>query len=214
VVSPSTSPLSAKITSTSPLASFTLSNNSSLKQLELQAEVLANSIKLQTYANLPSLALSFSYQINAMENEFNFSEYKWHPYAMLGLSLNVPIFTGGRNHNKIKQTKVQQQQLAIQREDAERNLRVGLMSNLNTMDMAGKSYFSAVEALESANKAYGIASKSYEVGRSTLTDLNDAQLALTQARLAVSQAVYNFLNAKASLEQTLGIDYDLQENLQ
>jgi outer membrane protein TolC len=190
------------------------SNNSSLKQLELQAEVLANSIKLQTYANLPSLALSFSYQINAMENEFNFSEYKWHPYAMLGLSLNVPIFTGGRNHNKIKQTKVQQQQLAIQREDAERNLRVGLMSNLNTMDMAGKSYFSAVEALESANKAYGIASKSYEVGRSTLTDLNDAQLALTQARLAVSQAVYNFLNAKASLEQTLGIDYDLQENLQ
>ena len=98
-----------------------------------------------------------------------------------------------------------------QKEEAERNLRVGIMSSLNTMDMAGKSFASANEALESANKAYDIASKSYEVGRSTLTDLNDAQLALTQAQLAVSQAVYSFLTAKAALEQTLGDDYSMYE---
>lgn len=188
-----------------------LSGNSSLKQLELQAEELANSIKVQTYANLPTLAASFSYQVNAMENELNFKEYQWHPYAMVGLTLNIPIFTGGRNYHSVKQAKVQQQQLAIQREEAERNLRIGIMSSLNTMDMAGKSFTSANEALESANKAYGIASKSYEVGRSTLTDLNDAQLALTQAQLAVSQAVYNFLTAKAALEQTLGEDYSMYE---
>lgn len=186
-----------------------LSGNSSLKQLELQAEELANSIKVQTYANLPTLAASFSYQVNAMENELNFKEYQWHPYAMVGLTLNIPIFTGGRNYHSVKQAKVQQQQLAIQREEAERNLRIGIMSSLNTMDMAGKSFASANEALESANKAYGIASKSYEVGRSTLTDLNDAQLALTQAQLAVSQAVYNFLTAKATLEQTIGEDYSM-----
>lgn len=186
--------------------SYDLSANSSLRQLELQAQELANSIKAQTYANLPSLALSFSYQVNAMENEFNFSEYQWHPYAMVGLNLSIPIFTGGRNYHSIKQAKVQQQQLQIQRDDTERNLRVSIMSSLNTMDMAGKSYASAQEALSSANKAYSIASKSYEVGRSTLTDLGDAQLALTQAQLAVSQAVFNFLNAKAALEQTLGIE--------
>ncbi len=191
--------------------SVDLSGNSALRQLELQAEELSNSIKAQIYANLPTLSATFSYQVNAMENELNFSEYQWHPYAVVGLSLNIPIFTGGRNYHSIKQAKVQQQQLSLQREEAERNLRVGIMSSLNTMDMAGKSYASAVEALESAGKAYDIASKSYEVGRSTLTDLGDAQLALTQAQLTVSQAVFNFLNAKASLEQTLGEDYSMYE---
>jgi len=188
-----------------------LSGNSSLRQLEIQAAELANNIKAQTYANLPTLNASFNYSANAMENEFNFSEYRWHPSSSVGLSLSIPIFTGGKNYNGIRQAKVQQQQLAIQRENTERNLRVGIMSSLNTMDMATKSYTSATEALESANKAYDIASKSYEVGRSTLTDLNDAQLALTQAQLMVCQAVFNFLNAKASLEQTMGADYSMYE---
>ena len=37
--------------------------------------------------------------------------------------------------------------------------------------------------------------------------LNDAQLGLTQAQLAESQAIYNFITAKAQLEQTLGQDF-------
>ncbi len=70
-----------------------------------------------------------------------------------------------------------------------------------------RSCDAAKDALASAEKAYDIAAKSYEVGRSTLTDLNDAQLMLTQARLSVSQAIYNFVVAKATLEQTLGYDF-------
>ena len=58
-----------------------------------------------------------------------------------------------------------------------------------------------------AEKAYDITAKSYNVGKSTLTDLNDSQLQLTQARLAQSQAVYNFMVAKASLEQMIGKDF-------
>ena len=56
-------------------------------------------------------------------------------------------------------------------------------------------------------KCYEIANQSYEVGRSTLTDLGDAQLALTQARLGVCQAVFSYLNAKSDLEGTLGADF-------
>ena len=49
------------------------------------------------------------------------------------------------------------------------------------------------------------------LGKSTLTDLNNTELVLVQSRLAVSQAIYNYLNAKASLEQTVGYDF-LDEN--
>ena len=75
------------------------------------------------------------------------------------------------------------------------------------MDTAMKTYEAAKDALESAEKAFDIALKSYQVGKSTLTDLNNTELVLTQTRLQVSQAVYSFILAKAGLEQTLGYDY-------
>ena len=70
-----------------------------------------------------------------------------------------------------------------------------------------KSYYAAQNAVASAQKAYDIAEASYQVGRSTLIELNDAQLALTQSRLSESQAIYNFVVAKAQLEQSLGQDF-------
>ena len=186
---------------------YSIEGNSSLRQLELQAQQLANSIKVQKYANLPSLALAASYTVNAMENELNFSEYDWHPYSYIALSLSIPIFSGGKRLNSIRQSQVQASQLALQKENAERQLHIAIRQSLSTMDTAVKSHESALDALESAQKAYDIAAKSYEVGRSTLTDLDAAQLALTQARLAASQAIYNYLVAKAALESTIGADY-------
>jgi outer membrane protein TolC len=75
------------------------------------------------------------------------------------------------------------------------------------METNMKSYNSALETVALAQKAYDISAISYQVGKSTITDLNDAQLALTQAKLAESQAVYNFLVAKSNLEQTIGFDF-------
>jgi outer membrane protein TolC len=72
------------------------------------------------------------------------------------------------------------------------------------MEMNMKSYYAAQNAVASAQKAYEIAEAAYRVGRSTLIELNDAQLALTQSRLAESQAIYNFVVAKDQLEQTIG----------
>lgn len=194
---------------------LSLDNNSTMRQLSIQAEQLASTVRMQQFAYLPSLALSFSYSMNAMTNDFNFSEYKWSPYSYVGLSLQIPIFSGGKRYNDVRAAKVQGAELMVQRENTERQLRISIRQNLNKMETAMKSYSSAQSALESATKAYDIAQRSYNVGRSTLTDLNDAQLALTQASLTLSQAVYNFVTAKASLEGTLGADFiDEEGNVQ
>lgn len=184
-----------------------LSGNSSLRQLDIQAQQLAASIKAQEYASLPSIALSFSYSMNAMTNDFKFNTYRWSPYSYVGLSLQVPIFAGGKRANAVRQARVQADELAVQAQETERQLRIAIRQCLNTMDTAVKSYSSALSAVESAAKAYDIASKSYSIGKNTLTDLNDAQLALTQARLTSSQAVYNYLVAKANLESHIGADF-------
>ena len=187
-----------------------LDGNTQLRQLAQQAEMLSKQIRMQQYAYLPSLALSFSYSFLTQSDMFNLSQWKWFPSSTLGLSLSIPIFSGGQRYHAIKQTRVQADELELQRVNAERQLRIGIRQSLNTMETAMKTYDASKEALVSAEKAYDIATKSYQLGKSTLTDLNNTELVLTQSKLAVSQAVYNFVIAKTGLEQTLG--YDFNEN--
>ena len=185
----------------------TLDSNTTMKQLAIQTEQLAEMVKMQKFANIPSLALAFNYSINAMTNDFKFSEYKWTPYSYVGLSLSIPIFAGGKRYNAIRQSENQYKQVQLQSLNTERQLKIAIRQHLTTMEMNMKSYYAAQDAVASAQKGYDIMEMSYKVGRGTLIELNDAQLALTQAQLAESQAIYNFLNAKAQLEQTLGQDF-------
>ena len=184
-----------------------LDGNTSLRQLATQAEVLAKQIRMQQYAYLPTLSLSLSYNYYTQSDKFKLSQWKWLPSSTLGLSLSIPIFSGGQRYYTIKQTRVQADELSLQRINTERQLRIGIRQSLSTMETAMKTHDAAKEALKTAEKAYDIASKSYQVGKSTLTDLNNTELTLTQTRLQVAQAVYNFVVAKASLEQTLGYDF-------
>lgn len=187
--------------------SISLDHNTTMKQLAIQSEMLAETIKLQKYANIPSLAVAFNFSLNAMTNDFKFSEYRWTPYSYVGLSLNIPIFAGGKRYQAIRQAKNQYQQVQLQTDNTERQLKIAIRQSLTTMETNMKSYYAAQDAVASAEKGYSIAEKAYQVGRSTLIELNDAQLALTQAQLAESQAIYNFIIAKAQLEQTLGQDF-------
>ena len=184
-----------------------LDHNTTLRQLELQADQLASTIKMYKATYLPTLSAAFSYSMIAMTNDFKFSEYKWSPYSYVGLSLNIPIFTGFKRHYDVKQAKVQAVELDLQRVETERQLKIAIRQYLNTMETNMNSYNAAAEAVELARKAYDIAAKSYKVGKGTITDMNDAQLTLTQASLQQSQAVYNFIVAKSNLEKTLGHEF-------
>ena len=187
-----------------------LDGNSTLRQLAQQAEMMARQIRMQQYAYLPTLSLTFSYSYLTQSDIFNLSQWKWFPSSTIGVSLSIPIFSGGQRYHAVKQARVQADELDLQRENTERQLRIGIRQSLGTMDTAMRTYDASKEALVSAEKAYDIAVKSYQLGKSTLTDLNNTELVLTQSKLAVSQAIYNFVIAKAGLEQTLG--YDFNEN--
>lgn len=190
---------------------LSLEHNSSLRQLAIQAEQLASSVKSAQYAYLPSLSVGFAYQYSAMANDFEFSNYRWTPYSYVGFTLSIPIFSGGKRLNNVRSAKVQATELDLQRVETERQLKISIRQNINSMESAMRSFEAADKALESARKSYDITLASYEVGGSTYTDLSDAQLALTQASLTAGQAIYNYLTAKASLEGVLGNDF-LEEN--
>ena len=177
-----------------------LSNNSSLLQLGIQGRMLESTIRMQKKQYLPTLAASINYNYSAMGDE----ELRWFPSSTAAVSLSIPIFDGFQKHDSIKQSKINKNMLDLQREDTERNLRIGIRNYNDQMSLCIKNYQAAEATVEIAQKSYDISEKMYEVGKATLVELNDAQLALQQAQLTQAQAVYNFMVTKASLDELIG----------
>ena len=185
---------------------ISLENNSSLKQLELQQESLHKNYQMQLAAYYPSLNLSLSYMWTAMEDNFKFNQYKWNPYSIGGISLTIPIFSGGQRYNAVRQTRIQQDQLALQRENTARELEVAVRQSLSSMNTCVQQFSAAEKSVEGAQVGYDIAQKRYDVGSGTFLELQDSKLALLQAKLNLNQSIYDYLVAKSTLDNTLGIN--------
>ncbi len=187
-----------------------LANNSTLRQLDLNAELLNKTLKLKKTSFMPTLAASFQYMYTAMEENFKFKNYNWNPYSTLGLTLSIPLFKGS-NFTQLKQTRIQMKQLAENRVNAERQLTMQATSYLNNMDASTEQVVSNKEAVAQAEKGRTIAEKRYEVGKGTILELNSSEVALTQAQLTYNQSIYDYLVAEADLNLVLGIDNTVEE---
>ena len=179
-------------------------NNTNLLQLQLQDEMLSRTIKMTKYQYIPTLSASFSYNYMAMGNTFDMN---WNPYSVVALSLNIPIFDGFAKHNNIRQYQKTQDILRLNIEDVERNLNIALENYRDKMNTSIKRYTAAEATLEMAQKSYNISEKMYELGKATLVELNDAQVALTQAQLTMSQAIYQYMTNKAAIDELMGVEY-------
>jgi outer membrane protein TolC len=187
-------------------APLSLDNNSTMKQLDMNRNLLQQSIKLARTNFMPTLAMSFSYQYQSLYNpDFNFFNYDWSNSSSVAFSLSIPLYKAS-NFTKVKTAKLQLQQLEWNRTDTERNLNTQAQSYRNNMTASTEQVVSNKETVLQAEKAVQIASKRYEVGRGTVLELNSSQVSLTQAQLTYNQSIYDYLTAKADLEQVLGID--------
>jgi outer membrane protein TolC len=177
-----------------------LSSNSTLLQLDIQNRMLESTIKMQKNQYIPTLAASINYNYSAMGDE----TLRWFPSSTAAVSLSIPVFDGFQKRFNIKQTKVSKNMLELQREDTERNLRIAIRNYNDQMALCIKNYQAANATVEVAQKSYDISEKMYEVGKATMIELNDAQVSLMQSQLTQAQAVYNFMVAKASLDELIG----------
>lgn len=184
--------------------SSTFENNTNMVQMAYAEKQLELARKITISSACPSLAIGGSASYATMSNDFKFANYNWFPYSMVSLSLNVPITSWASTSYKLKQNKLNQINLADQKMNLERNLRVSLINNINIIDKAKENYISNGETVKQAERAYNICQKQYEVGMVTWLDLSSAELALTSARLSYNQAVYDYMRALADLDELMG----------
>ena len=179
--------------------------NTTLRQLDMNYDMLQRNLKLKYTNFMPNLALSFQFMYTSMSENWKVFDYTWTPYSTVGLSLSIPLFKGG-NFSQVKQAKLQLKQLDMTRINTERQLKMQAQSYLDNMAASTEQVVSNKEAVLQAEKGRTIAEKRYEVGRGTILELYSSEVALTQAQLTYNQSIYDYLVAKADLDLVMGVE--------
>lgn len=180
-----------------------------------QAQVRSSEINVETAraGHLPTLVLSGGYSKGVNWGDRTFSAGGFNDTSPtgsesrgpnLGLTLSVPIFSGGATQSRVRQALAQrdvaQDELEQQRRALERNTR-----NAYQTLVAGISEVEARRlALVSAQSAYEASQVGLEVGTRTVLDVLNNQRTLFTAQQAYAQTKYNFLQNRLLLEQAAG----------
>ena len=204
------------VTAIAASGSLSLDHNSDLIQLEIQQQQLDKSLEIQRTQRLPTLAGFGRYGYSGTGTKaisMNFggmpiateAKSDWYTDGLIvGLQLNIPIFNGFTNILKEKKIKVSSRTLEIQRAYIRDNLYVQATASLDNMTKAVAQKEAAKKGIQLAEKGYGIAQERYNNDMGTMLELRSASQALTQAKLAYSQAIADYLVAKADYEKTTG----------
>jgi outer membrane protein len=183
---------------------LSVDNNSALKQIEHRLQLAKEQVNLVRAARYPALNALGNFQTQAQANDFNFGQYNWVNSSIVGLQLRVPIFNGLVIQQQARQAELASLQAQEQKKALERNLLAQLENQLFMMQNAYQRIAAQQKALELSAKALEIARVRYESGSGNIIELNDAELAHTQANLNLLQAIHEYHVASAEYEQLIG----------
>ena len=140
-----------------------------------------------------------------------FKQYKDNFGQNLGLSLNIPIFNKGNTKLQVEQAKISENIAKNTLEQQKLSVRQDVQKAYFDANANYENFMAAVEAEKSTKLALDFAEKSYEAGRSTIYDLNNARNNYVNAQSTVSQAKYNYIFSMKLLNFYAGIP--LTDNL-
>lgn len=140
-----------------------------------------------------------------------FKQYKDNFGQNLGVSVNIPIFNKGNSKLQVEQAKISEDIAKNTLEQQKLQVKQDVQKAYFDANANYENYLAAVEAERSSKLALEFAEKSYEAGRSTIYDLNNARNNYVNAQSTVSQAKYNYIFSMKLLNFYAGIP--LSENL-
>ncbi len=181
-----------------------LSHNTSLIMNDLQQKTLEQTLRVGKMAWYPTLSLSANYNWTSSSDGSPFKNFRWSPYSVVGLNLSIPLFTGGKRLNTIRQAEVQIAQNRLQREDLERSVSIQVTNAVDNIQLGVRQIASCSQSVMQAEKAHTIMQQSFDIGSASYLDLRDSELALTRSQLTYYQSIYDYLVATNKLELLLG----------
>jgi outer membrane protein len=172
--------------------------------LETQKTLYEYDVKRKKGQFLPKLTANANYTSSYQDNGFS-NLYKMNfPSSYIGLTLNIPIFTGFQHSNQLKQSQINVQK-------AENNL-ISLKNALNLEASKAKiAYINGLQSLNSqkqnqqlAQEVLRVSKIKYQQGVGSSIEVTQAQTALDDADNKYIQGLYDALVSKVDLDKAYG----------
>lgn len=122
----------------------------------------------------------------------------------VNIGISIPIFSGSRNKNNIKISKLRLDQAETRFKGGTNNAKVNLYALINTLNNYKEIIPIQEEVLLSAEEDLNLAQQKYELGSASILELLDAQLALLQASSSLVRTKYDAAIQVANLDNLLG----------
>jgi Outer membrane protein len=169
-----------------------------VREAEYRLESGKQSVKIAKSALLPQLSLSagynsgYSYPFDGGADPF-FDQIRDNRRLSVSLGLSIPIFSRFQNRNSIKSARLNVQSRELELENVKRALYKEIQQAYQSA-VAAEAKFTSTEAAYTASQlSYEHAEKRYDVGKSTVFELSEAQNRLVTSQSEQLQAKYEYL---------------------
>jgi outer membrane protein len=187
-----------------------------IKQQE--ASVLAGKYNMMiAWINrLPTLTLMGGYSLNAESFAFEglpITRPNWDDNSdwSVGLTLSFPIFDGGIKSRAIRKANIDLNNAKLGYENLKRQAQLEVKSAHINLENASKKIELTRRLVASAEESYEAALGRYKNGLAPITEVIDAEVALTEGQVNFINSKYDFLEAEALLEKVTGVLYNKEE---
>jgi outer membrane protein len=176
------------------------------QSLQISKQLSEFDIKRYQAVYYPTLSLNGAYQKNALNNTFDlFSKSStWYSNSYIGLSLNVPLFSGFSKDANLKKARLQSTLIGDQIENLKQSIDIEVRTARNTFINSIKNMENQRDNTQLAESVYDQTKKKYESGLASTTDLTNAQTDLIQAQSNYINALYNAVVAKVDYLKAIG----------
>lgn len=178
-------------------------DNVSVRQLNINQSINRQLLSIDNANYLPKLYLFGQYNIQAAEDDGrSFTNYRYFNVINAGIGLNWDL-NFIRNTYKKKQTEIDIKKTDETISDVKQKLRLGAQSIILKMEEAKNKVRASQETVKLAERGYELAALSFKNGVVNQIDVIDAGTQLSNSKLSYYQAIVEYLNAKADLEELL-----------
>lgn len=181
---------------------FSIENNIDLKiaQTNLRSENLL--FKYEKSKNMPRLAgfINGNYTGNSQTFSFTQADQKWFGAALVGLNLQVPIFSSYLKRAQSQKAKIAIEQAETELEETQERINIEVDAAINEYNLAVETYFTNKENLALASRIEEKNQAKYFEGMASAFDLRQAQLQLYSAQNNYITSIQQVIQKKLTLE--------------
>ncbi|TJY34622.1 TolC family protein [Pontimicrobium aquaticum] len=162
-------------------------------------------LKLEKSKALPTLNAFINGGYAGNNNNFKFlqSNQKWFGSSLLGISMNIPIFSSGMRTAATQRAKINLEKAKDDLTETEQKLKLQIANAKSEYKFAIEDYQNKKENLNLAERIEKKNEIKFFEGISSSFDLRQAQTQLYTAQQELLQAMLDVINKKAALETVL-----------